>query len=70
MFTAKQVAARFGCTEDQARALFLKNAEMLEAMAAGCMAAYFAGKAKYRNYPANPAQATAFRAKAFNFRAA
>jgi len=63
------VAARFGCTVEQARALYLRNAAQLRQIADKCEEYEAAGKKRYSGYPATKAQAEALRAKAARFEA-
>lgn len=58
--TAEQVAARFGCTPEQARAQFAANAKQLETLAARARAA----GGKVRGHTASEWQAKAEEFKA------
>lgn len=66
-YDAATVARRFGVSRELAAAHLRRNAAGMRQMAERCIAAYFAGKRKYSGYPATPAVATWFMAKAANY---
>lgn len=63
------VAARFGCTVEQARALYRKNAAQLRQIASDCERAAAKGKTKCSGYATTPEEVARLRAKADSFEA-
>lgn len=66
--TVEQQAARFGCSVEQIRKAYGRNAAQLDEMAAGAEKNHAAGKRTYSGYPATPEQAAEFRAQAARYR--
>lgn len=65
--TAESIAARFGCTLEQAKAGFIRTAARLRQIADSCDSYRAKGKTVYSGYPTTEAECARLRAMAADY---